>query len=139
MFEGTFTIQQRGSLLYLDCAKDSNQLHLSDPHGGDNPYQRWTIKQHGEFENKPLYSVTQVAKVDGNQRPWTSSEGLDSYVQVIKDRGPCWHIEQEDGYAVFIRAGKGNYMDCKPEVGKRPYLAQHNVGNPYQQWMLSRV
>lgn len=135
MINGTFTIQQKASLLYLDCARDSNKLHLSDPHGGDNPYQRWMIKEHGNG----LYSVTQVAVVDGKQRPWTSSEGLDSYVQVIKDRGPCWNIQEEGDGVVFIRTGKGNCMDCKPKTGERPYLAQHNVGNPYQRWLLTSV
>jgi len=130
---GTFTIQQKASKLYLDCAADSSELHLSGKNGDDNPYQRWIIEEQEDANG--LYTITQVA----TQRSWTSSEGVGSKVQVYSDVDGCWHIGDEDGYKVFIRVGEGNYMDCDPEKHSRPYLNKHNVGNPYQQWELTPV
>lgn len=133
--DGTYTIQQKASELYLDCAEDSETLHLSDKHGNINPYQRWTV----ETSNDGGRIIRHFA----SGRVWDASAPQDSPVKVDSDTGDNpyqrWNIEAEDGYYAIVHVQRGNYVDCKPHTGEQPYVTQHNSGNPYQQWIFNRV
>jgi hypothetical protein len=110
---------------------------LSDPHGGNNPYQRWIV---GSSEG--AFIIMQQA----TQRVWNASPDLRSKVILragdIDNTYERWKIESEGdegNWTIAQHAGYGNYVDCDPKVGVQPHLAQHNVGNPYQLWSFTRV
>jgi hypothetical protein len=135
---GTYTIQQKKSELYLDCAQDSKELHLSEPHGGHgNPYQRWIVGSSAGF-----FIIMQQA----TQRVWHAEQDLGEPVILragnIDNTYERWKIEREDGsdyWTIVQNSQYGNYVDCVGKVDEQPHLAQHNLGNPYQLWSFTAV